>query len=150
MLFPPVAKTFIVILTITNAISKNLISSGTKWLPIMTCIHPPWYWEFYLVKCWKFKSESISMLFIFNVRVLWHGVIVHVKVVNIRHMVSLIVLLLITINMFHWSFIVVLSWGPSWSYGSWISNYVCSQCLSPLQLRVWTLLMAMCTQYNIM
>jgi hypothetical protein len=33
--------TFNVILTITNAISKNLPSSGTKWLPIMTYIHPP-------------------------------------------------------------------------------------------------------------
>ena len=32
--------TFNVILTITNATSKNLPSSGTKWLPIMTCIHP--------------------------------------------------------------------------------------------------------------
>ena len=29
-----------VILTITNATSKNLLSSGTKWLPIMTFIHP--------------------------------------------------------------------------------------------------------------
>ena len=32
--------TFNVILTITNAVSKNLPSSGTKWLPIMTYIHP--------------------------------------------------------------------------------------------------------------
>ena len=31
---------FNVILTITNAISKNLPSSGTEWLPIMTYIHP--------------------------------------------------------------------------------------------------------------
>jgi len=22
--------------------------------------------------------------------------------------------------------------GPSWSYGSWIYNYLCNQCLSPL------------------
>jgi hypothetical protein len=29
-----------VTLTITNAISKNLPSSGTKWLPVMTYIHP--------------------------------------------------------------------------------------------------------------
>jgi hypothetical protein len=28
------------------------------------------------------------------------------------------------------------SW--SWSYGSWIYNYRCNQCLSPLQLWVWT------------
>jgi len=33
--------TFNVIRTITNAISKNLPSSGTKWPPIMTYIHPP-------------------------------------------------------------------------------------------------------------
>jgi hypothetical protein len=32
--------TFNVILRITNAISKNLPSSSTKWLPIMTYIHP--------------------------------------------------------------------------------------------------------------
>ena len=24
--------------------------------------------------------------------------------------------------------------GPSWSYGSWIYNYLCNQCLSPLKL----------------
>ena len=35
------AITFNVILTITNATSKNLPSSGTKWFPIMTCIHLP-------------------------------------------------------------------------------------------------------------
>jgi hypothetical protein len=28
-----------------------------------------------------------------------------------------------------------LSW--SWSYGSWIYNYLCTQCLSPLTLWVW-------------
>ena len=26
--------------------------------------------------------------------------------------------------------------GKSWSHGSWIYNYLCNQCLSPLQLRV--------------
>jgi len=42
------------------------------------------------------------------------------------------------------------SW--SWSYGSWIYNYryLCNQCLSSLKLWVWILLMARCTQYNIM
>jgi hypothetical protein len=35
------SKCLRVILTITNAISKNLPSSVTKWLPIMTYIHPP-------------------------------------------------------------------------------------------------------------
>ena len=26
--------------------------------------------------------------------------------------------------------------GPSWSYGSWIYNYLCNKCISPLPLRV--------------
>jgi hypothetical protein len=43
--------------------------------------------------------------------------------------------------------IQVPSW--SWSYGSWIYNYLCYQWLSPLKLRVQILLMARCTQYNI-
>ena len=38
----------------------------------------------------------------------------------------------------------------SWSYGSWIYNYLCNQCLSPLTLWVWIPLMAMCNRYNIM
>jgi len=25
---------------------------------------------------------------------------------------------------------------PSWSYGSWVYNYLCNQCLSPLKLWV--------------
>jgi hypothetical protein len=37
-----------------------------------------------------------------------------------------------------------------WSYGSWIYNYLCNQCLSPLKLWVWILLMVRCTRYNIM
>ena len=41
---------------------------------------------------------------------------------------------------------------PSWSwlYGSWIYNYLCNQCLSPLKLWVWIPLMVKCTRYNIM
>jgi hypothetical protein len=30
----------------------------------------------------------------------------------------------------------VNKWGPSWSFGSWIYNYMCNQCLSPLKLWV--------------
>jgi hypothetical protein len=40
------------------------------------------------------------------------------------------------------------SW--AWSYGSWIYNYMCNQCLSPLKLWVRTPFMARCTRYNIM
>jgi len=40
------------------------------------------------------------------------------------------------------------SW--SWSYGSWIYNYICNQCLSPLTLWVRIPIKAKCTRYNIM
>jgi len=40
--------------------------------------------------------------------------------------------------------------GALWSYVSWIYNYLCNQCLSPLKLWVRTPFMARCTQYNIM
>ena len=40
------------------------------------------------------------------------------------------------------------SW--SWLYGSWVYNYLCNQCLSPLILWVQILFMARCTWYNIM
>jgi len=40
--------------------------------------------------------------------------------------------------------------GLSWSYGSWIYNYLCNPCLSPLTLWVWIQLMVRCSRYNIM
>ena len=53
-----------------------------------------------------------------------------------------------------WQIDVHLIWrrGPSWSwlYGSWIYNYLCNQCLSPLKLWVWAPFMARCSWYNIM
>jgi hypothetical protein len=38
----------------------------------------------------------------------------------------------------------------SWSYCSWIYNYLWSQYLSPLKLCVWIPLVEKCTRYNIM
>ena len=37
--------------------------------------------------------------------------------------------------------------GPSWpwSYGSWIYNYLCNQCLSPLILWIWISIRVRCT-----
>ena len=32
-----------------------------------------------------------------------------------------------------------------WSYGIWIYNYLCNQCLSPLVLWIWILLRTKCT-----
>jgi len=48
------------------------------------------------------------------------------------------------------SFTNMNSWitvGPSWpwSYGSWIYNYLCNQCLSPLMLWVWISIRVRCT-----
>jgi len=41
---------------------------------------------------------------------------------------------------------LVPSW--SWSYGSWIYNYLCNQCLSPLKFWVRTPFMARCGVLN--
>jgi hypothetical protein len=38
----------------------------------------------------------------------------------------------------------------SWSYCSWISNYLCNQCLSPLKVVSSNPVQAMCTRYSIM
>ena len=38
--------------------------------------------------------------------------------------------------------------GSSWSYGSWIYNYLCNQCLSTFKLWVPSSFMARCTRYN--
>ena len=37
----------------------------------------------------------------------------------------------------------------SWSYGSWIYNYLWNQFLSPLKFWIWIPLTARCTRYNI-
>jgi len=42
------------------------------------------------------------------------------------------------------------SWPWSWSYGSWIYNYLYYQCLSPQTLWVRIPLMGRYTQYSIM
>ena len=52
-------------------------------------------------------------------------------------------------NCMHFNSSEHTSW-LSWLYGSCIYNYLSNQCLSPLMLRVWILLTARCTRYNIM
>jgi hypothetical protein len=43
----------------------------------------------------------------------------------------------------------IFFYGSSWWHGSWIYNYLCNQCLSPIKMWVWIPLMARCTRYNI-
>ena len=45
---------------------------------------------------------------------------------------------------FHLSCVYCTSLGP-WSYGSWICNYLCNQCLSPLMLWVRISIRAKCS-----
>jgi hypothetical protein len=45
-----------------------------------------------------------------------------------------------TVYFFMLKFMSILKLEPSWSYRSWIYNYLCNQCLSPLTLWVWILL----------
>ena len=48
------------------------------------------------------------------------------KIVNTNHPIK--------IKHFHTLFVIYIWW--PWSYGSWIYNYLCNQCLSPLKLWV--------------
>ena len=48
------------------------------------------------------------------------------------------------------SIAIILGLSLSWSFGSWINNYLCNQCLSPLKLWVRIPFMTRCTRYNIM
>jgi hypothetical protein len=54
-----------------------------------------------------------------------------------------------TVNaiLFYFKYTIGASW--SWLNGSYINNYLCNQCLSPLKLWVWTPFMVRCTRYNI-
>jgi hypothetical protein len=57
-------------------------------------------------------------------------------------------ILFLSIFLFAMQSVKGLSW--SWSYGVWIYNYLCNQCLSPLTLWVRTRFMGRCTRWNIM
>jgi len=39
---------------------------------------------------------------------------------------------------------------PSWSYGTWIYNYLCNPCLSPTNVASADPAHTWCTRYNIM
>ena len=73
---------------------------------------------------------DISTLYHFLVYISYTCIIKHVKIYrSYQNIVRVIVRHLLTV-------------GPSWpwSYGSWIYNYLCNQCISLLKLRVWILL----------
>jgi hypothetical protein len=54
-------------------------------------------------------------------------------------------------DMIGWIFLLYICFGPSWSWshGSWIYNYLCNRCLSPIKLWIWIPFMVGCTRYNI-
>jgi len=59
------------------------------------------------------------------------------KVQSTTQLQARAVLLILKILLWLWNVEMVL-WRPSWwwSFGSWINNYLCNQCLSPLTLWV--------------
>jgi hypothetical protein len=52
---------------------------------------------------------------------------------------------LLYITILNYYLICLILYGSTWSYSSWIYNYLCNQGLSPLKLWVRTPFMAMCT-----
>ena len=52
---------------------------------------------------------------------------------------------MIKLNYHFWPFVKKMGLLWPWWYGSWIYNYLCNQCLSPLMLWVWISIRARCT-----
>jgi hypothetical protein len=76
-----------------------------------------------------FYIESEFVSFSVNCLMIWY-------VYNSSHNCvgnNIVVALLILVKICH------IMTQRSWSYGSWIYNYLCNRCLSPLMLWVWTL-----------
>ena len=83
----------------------------------------------------------------------FNSVHVYIQKVNNCYTFTICNELLITLIVHKvWYRILIIGKGSSWSWsqGSWIYNYLCNQCLSPLKLWVQIPLMARCTRYNIM
>jgi hypothetical protein len=57
--------------------------------------------------------------------------------------------LLVIVSIPYFVYVIIMGPSWSWSYGSWIYNYMCNQCLLPLMLWVRNPVMERCTRYNI-
>jgi hypothetical protein len=123
---------------------------------------------FYLYTFYARKSAKLVWIIVFNVTfnnisvILWQSVLLveetgvpwenHRQVTDkLYHIMLYRVLFHLTTGKLSWNFTcpqhyqltrLGLSW--SWSYSSWIYNYLYNQCLSPLKF------MVRCTRYNIM
>ena len=84
-----------------------------------------WYWW----NCWS----SLFKLSFHNYKSNWEWA-VNIIIKSFSFLFTIIFLLI---------YLMGASW--PWSYGSWIYNYLCNQCLSPLMLWVWISIRAKCT-----
>ena len=84
-----------------------------------------WYWW----NCWS----SLFKLSFHNYKSNWEWA-VNIIIKSFSFLFTIIFLLI---------YLMWASW--PWSYGSWIYNYLCNQCLSPLMLWVWISIRAKCT-----
>jgi hypothetical protein len=83
-----------------------------------------WYWW----NCWS----SLFKLSFHNYKSNWEWA-VNIIIKSFSFLFTIIFLLI---------YLMGASW--PWSYGSWIYNYLCNQCLSPLMLWVWISIRAKC------
>ena len=91
------------------------------------------------MKDWTLLKTKLAMLVSVLFSYIWHLFWTFWHKCNIH---TLLVTMIFTCTL-------GLLWSSSWSYGNWIYNYLCNQCLSPLKLWVRILLMARCTRYNL-
>ena len=89
-----------------------------------------------LFKCLSFRDLEITELFL-----------VEISKLNFVHFNNICVLkIAMSMDLFHSSILIFPCQGPlsPWLYGSWIYNYLCHLCLSPLMLWVQILFGVRC------
>jgi uncharacterized integral membrane protein len=96
---------------------------------------------------------SLDINYVFRITLLWTSVWIwsclsfsrHEDLIRMKHVFHILwgkIFILILIQVFcvflqwYWTISVFLGSSWSWPYGSWIYNYLCNQCLSPLTLWV--------------
>ena len=104
--------------------NKNLHSSGTKWLPIMTCICTPLMLEVFRECCIFCFHIFFSAIFLLDFELFRQSGILCFS------------FYFFDLSIRFWTELFRQCERPSWlwSYASWIYNYLCNQCLSPLML----------------
>ena len=134
-------------------------SFGISWLPFGISWLPLWYFETFLIlhayvraSGWSFGIYWLPIWYLLIAPLVSWLYLWYILIASLISSDCAFGIFKLFLNYMHKKQLLISplwsSW--SWSYGSWIYNYLCNQCLSPLTLWVRVPLMARYTRYNIM